>query len=104
MRLPLVLASEEVKRIIAMSPGFKARVLLTIAYGCGLRAGEVVRLRVCDIDGAQKIIRIVQSKGRKDRNVMQPDLGGVGWIEPKVRSWLVKGGRGILARSGRPAR
>jgi integrase/recombinase XerD len=35
-----------------------------------LRAGEVVRLKVKHIDSAQKIIRIEQSKGRKDRNVM----------------------------------
>ena len=46
--------------------------MLTLAYGCGLRAGEVVRLRAGDIDSAQMIIRIVQSKGRKDRNVMLP--------------------------------
>ena len=47
--------------------------MLTLAYGCGLRAGEVVQLRVGDIDSAQMIIRIVQSKGRKDRHVMLPD-------------------------------
>ena len=46
--------------------------MLTLAYGCGLRAGEVVRLRVGNIDSAQMIIRIVQSKGRKDRHVMLP--------------------------------
>jgi len=45
-------------------------VLLSLGYGCGLRAGEVVRLKVKHIDSAQKIIRIEQSKGRKDRNVM----------------------------------
>ena len=37
-----------------------------------LRAGEVVRLRAGDIDSEQKVIRIVQSKGRKDRHVMLP--------------------------------
>jgi len=37
-----------------------------------LRAGEVVRLRAGDIDSEQMIIRIVQSKGRKDRHVMLP--------------------------------
>jgi site-specific recombinase XerD len=37
-----------------------------------MRAGEVVRLKVGDIDSDQEIIRIVQSKGRKDRNVMLP--------------------------------
>lgn len=73
LKLPLVLSREEIKRIIEMAPSFKARVMLTIAYGCGLRASEVVRLRVCDIDSAQRIIRVVQSKGRKDRNVMLPD-------------------------------
>ena len=45
-------------------------MLLSLGYGCGLRAGEVVRLKVKHIDSAQKIIRIEQSKGRKDRNVM----------------------------------
>ena len=33
-------------------------------------AGEVVRLKVKHIDSAQRIIRIEQSKGRKDRHVM----------------------------------
>ena len=44
--------------------------MLSLGYGCGLRAGEVIRLKVKHIDRAQKIIRIEQSKGRKDRNVM----------------------------------
>ena len=48
----------------------RSRVLLSLGYGCGLRAGEIVRLKVKHIDSAQKIIRIEQSKGRKDRNVM----------------------------------
>jgi len=73
LKLPQVLAPEEVKRIIKMAPSLQARVMLSIAYGCGLRASEVVRLRVCDIDSPQRIIRVVQSKGRKDRNVMLPD-------------------------------
>ena len=45
-------------------------MLLSLSYGCGLRAGEVVRLKVKHIDSAQRIIRIEQSKGRPDRNVM----------------------------------
>jgi len=46
--------------------------MLTLAYGCGLRSSEVLRLRAGDIDSEQKIIRVVQSKGRKDRYVMLP--------------------------------
>ena len=68
--LPPVLSPEEVKRVLTMATSLKARAMLTLAYGCGLRASEVVRLRACDIDSEQMIIRIVQSKGRKDRNVM----------------------------------
>jgi len=72
VKVPLVLSQKEIKRILAMAPSLKAKVMLSLAYGCGMRAGEVVRLKVGDIDSAQKIIRIVQSKGRKDRNVMLP--------------------------------
>ncbi|MGC1900367.1 MAG: tyrosine-type recombinase/integrase, partial [Pseudolabrys sp.] len=71
-KLPPVLSPEEVKRVLTMAPSLKARAMLTLAYGCGLRASEVVRLRAADIDSEQMIIRIVQSKGRKDRHVMLP--------------------------------
>jgi integrase len=70
--IPLVLSADETKRLLAVASSFKARVLLSLGYGCGLRAGEVVRLKVKHIDSAQKIVRIEQSKGRKDRNVMLP--------------------------------
>jgi site-specific recombinase XerD len=71
-KLPPVLSPEEVKRVLAMATSLKACAMLTLSYGCGLRAGEVVRLRAADIDSEQMIIRIVQSKGRKDRHVMLP--------------------------------
>jgi site-specific recombinase XerD len=61
-KLPPVLSPEEVKRVLTMATSLKARTMLTLAYGCGLRASEVVRLRAGDIDSAQTIIRIVQSK------------------------------------------
>ncbi len=82
VKVPLVLSKKEIKRILAMAPSLKARVMLSLAYGCGMRAGEVVRLKVGDIDSAQQIIRIVQAKGRKDRNVMLPcDILGL------LRAW-----------------
>jgi site-specific recombinase XerD len=71
-KLPPVLSGEEIKRALTMATSLKARAMLTLAYGCGLRASEVVRLRAGDIDSEQMIIRIVQSKGRKDRHVMLP--------------------------------
>lgn len=71
-KVPVVMSQDEIKRLLAMAANIKVRAMLSLAYGCGLRAGEVVRLRVGDLDSAQKIIRIVQAKGRKDRNVMLP--------------------------------
>ena len=69
-KIPLVMSADETKRLLAVASSLKARILLSLGYGCGLRAGEVVRLKVKHIDSAQRIIRIEQSKGRKDRNVM----------------------------------
>jgi site-specific recombinase XerD len=71
-KLPPVLSPDEVDRVLTIAASLKARAMLTLAYGCGLRAGEVVRLRAGDIDSEQMIIRVVQSKGRKDRHVMLP--------------------------------
>ena len=81
-KVPLVMSRDEIKRLLAMAANIKVRVMLSLAYGCGLRAGEVVRLRAGDIDSAQNIIRVVQAKGRKDRNVMLPaDILGL------LRQW-----------------
>src|SRR6202049_3531492 len=69
-KIPRVMSPDETRRVLARATSLKARVALSLCYGCGLRAGEVVRLKVKHIDSAQKIIRVEQSKGRKDRNVM----------------------------------
>ena len=71
-KIPLVLSQDEVKRLLAMASSVKVRAMLSLSYGCGLRAGEVVRLKAGDIDSEQEIIRVVQAKGRKDRHVMLP--------------------------------
>lgn len=85
VKVPLVLSNEEIKRILAMAHSTNAHVMSSLAYGCGMRAGEVVRLKVSDIDSAQEIIRIVQAKGRKDRNVMLPsDILGL------LREWWIE--------------
>ena len=71
-KIPQVISPDEARSLFAVAGSLRARLLLSLGYGCGLRAGEVVRLKVKHIDSAQKIIRIEQSKGRKDRNVMLP--------------------------------
>ena len=81
-KIPLVISPDETRRLLAVASNLKVRTLLSLGYGCGLRASEVVRLKVKHIDSAQKIIRIEQSKGRKDRNVMlSPETLGL------LRQW-----------------
>ena len=69
-RVPLILDQNEARRLLAMTDTVRNRLMLSIGYGAGLRAGEVCRLKVKHIDKAQKIIRVEQSKGKKDRLVM----------------------------------
>ncbi|MGB3312881.1 MAG: tyrosine-type recombinase/integrase [Albidovulum sp.] len=71
-KIPPIMSQDEVARLLANTTSIKARAMLSLAYGCGLRPGEVIRLRVGDIDTDRGIIRVVQSKGDKDRQVKLP--------------------------------
>src|SRR5450432_1581804 len=96
-RLPRVLSPEEVARLLeaAPGPGLKYKAALSVAYGAGLRAAEVVSLKVSDIDSKQMIIRVEQGKGGKDRNVMLSpsllDLLRTWWRAARPRGWLFPG-------------
>lgn len=69
-KLPRVLSGEEIVRFLEAVPSLKARTALTTAYAAGLRAGEVARLKVSDIDSKRGVICVKHGKGGKDRNVM----------------------------------
>jgi integrase/recombinase XerD len=84
-KLSQVMSPDEIGGLLAKAKTLKLRAMLSLAYGCGLRISEVVRLRAADIDSAQNIIRIVQSKGRKDRNVMLPPE-----VLAILRQWWLK--------------
>ena len=49
--------------------GFRDRTVFEVLYSCGLRGGELCKLTPYDIDLQERIIRVVQGKGRKDRHV-----------------------------------
>jgi len=69
-KLPIVLSCEEVARLIEAAGTPKYQAILSVAYGAGLRASEVVALKVGDIDSTRMTLRIEQGKGRKDRYAM----------------------------------
>jgi len=69
-KLPVVLSPDEMARLLDAAPGLKYKAALSVAYGAGLRASEVVSLKISDIDSKRMVIRVEQGKGRKDRYVM----------------------------------
>jgi integrase/recombinase XerD len=94
-RLPVVLSPAEVARLLEAAPGLKYRAALSVAYGAGLRASEVVSLKIADIDSARMVIRVEQGKGRKDRYVMLSEhllaLLRAWWKEARPQGWLFPG-------------
>lgn len=94
-KLPVVLSPEEVARLLDAAPGLKYKAALSVAYGAGLRAGEVVSLKIGDIDSKRMLIRVEQGKGRKDRYVMlSPHLLALlraWWKAARPQGWLFPG-------------
>ena len=64
-------------------------------YGAGLRAAEVVSLKIGDIDSKRMVIRVEQGKGHKDRYVMLSphllELLRAWWRVARPRGWLFPG-------------
>jgi integrase/recombinase XerD len=94
-KLPVVLSPEEVARLLDAAPSLKYRTALSVAYGAGLRASEVVALKVSDIDSQRMVIRVEQGKGHKDRYVMLSphllDLLRAWWKLARPQGWLFPG-------------
>jgi integron integrase len=70
-RLPVVLAPDEVARILTFLDG-EQRLLAQLLYGTGMRISEGLNLRVKDVDFAHATIIVREGKGAKDRLVMLP--------------------------------
>jgi integrase/recombinase XerD len=80
--LPVVLSREEVSALIAACRNLKHQTALSVAYGAGLRASEVISLKVGDIDSTRMTLRIQQGKGGKDRYAMLSPV-----MLERLRTW-----------------
>lgn len=69
-KLPRVLPPEDVLRMLEAAHSPKSKAMLSVAYGAGLRAMEVVTLKVASIDSQRMLMRVEQGKGRRDRSAM----------------------------------
>lgn len=105
-KLPDVLSMDEIASILKQTENLKHKAILYLVYSAGLRVGEVVQLRVQDIDPARGIVRVHQGKGRKDRISLLSTKAGVTIKEYlqkyQPKDWLFEGdapGRHLTERS-----
>jgi site-specific recombinase XerD len=100
-KLPEVLSREEVQALFRACANQKHRAVMMVAYGCGLRLGEVLALRPEHIDSKRMVIRVEQGKGMKDRYVMLPshllEVLREYWRACRPLEWLFEG-----EKKGRP--
>lgn len=93
--LPDILSIEEVTRIFDSTQNIKHKALLMVAYAGGLRVGEVVRLRIEDIDSDRNMTHVRKAKGHKDRYTLlgEAALGILReyWRSYHPREWLFEG-------------
>jgi len=94
-KLPVVLSTEEVGRFFQAIDNLKHRTVLMTMYAAGLRISEALALKITDVDSARMVLRIEQSKGRRDRYVpLSPTLLEVlrtYWRRQRPRTWLFPG-------------
>jgi integrase/recombinase XerD len=94
--LPSVLSPDEVGALLAATRCLKHRALLSVAYGSGLRAGEVVALKVSHIDSQRMVIRVERGKGGRYRNAMLSED-----LLTLLRTWWREGrSKGVMLPDG----
>ena len=104
MKLPAVLSPEEVRDFLACVANPKHRTILTTCYAAGLRISEAISLLPAAIDSQRMVIRVVQGKGQKDRDVMLSrrllDILREWWRTERPKRWLFPGVDGQHVTSG----
>ncbi len=66
-KLPIVLSRQEIKNIIDSIKNPKHKLIISLAYGAGLRISEVINLKIKDVNLEELTIHLKNAKGKKDR-------------------------------------
>lgn len=94
-KLPIVHSVDEMQKIISACTNIKHKCIIGLLYGCGLRVGEVINLKISNIDSSRMVINIIDAKGGKDRQVMLPqnllELLREYFLEYKPKDYLFNG-------------
>lgn len=68
-KLPIVLSPEEMQRLIFACSNLKHKTIICLMYSTACRVGEIINLKVNNIDPSRMVINIQNAKGGKDRQV-----------------------------------
>ena len=68
-KLPIVLSPEEMQRLIFACQNLKHKTIICLMYSTACRVGEIINLKVSNIDPSRMVINIQDAKGGKDRQV-----------------------------------
>lgn len=71
--LPVVLSRAEIQKLLSVVKNAKHQLLLSLAYGAGLRVSEAINLRIKDLNLEELTIHLKQAKGKKDRLTLIPE-------------------------------
>jgi site-specific recombinase XerD len=72
--LPKVISKEQVKKLIDATGNIKHRCIASLLYSSGLRKGELLNLKLTDVDSSRMVINVIQGKGKKDRQTVLSPL------------------------------
>ncbi|WP_055446217.1 tyrosine-type recombinase/integrase [Lacinutrix mariniflava] len=96
--LPKIISTKDVKAILDSHSNLKHKTMLTVIYALGLRSGELINMRINDIDGDRNQIHIRSGKGNKDRVIPFPESLKVilrtYYLEYKPKTYLFCGQKG----------
>ncbi|MBL7156427.1 MAG: tyrosine-type recombinase/integrase [Candidatus Pacebacteria bacterium] len=73
IRLPIVLSRKEIKNIIESIKNPKHKLIISLAYGAGLRVSEIVNLKVKDVNLEELTVHLKNAKGKRDRITIFPE-------------------------------
>jgi integrase/recombinase XerD len=94
----IVLNQEEVGKLFKVTGNIKHKAVLMIAYSAGLRLGEIINVKLTDIDSTRMQIRIEQAKGKRDRysllSVKLIEVLKEYFVVYKPKFWLFEGAAG----------
>ena len=72
-KLPVVLSRDEIDKIIEKTSNSKYRLMISLAYGAGLRVSEIINIKVGELDLAELMLVVRSGKGKKDRVTIIPE-------------------------------